>query len=673
MREAIRRLPLLPLGACVIAFASGQPAIGTERVQVFASRILLRPDSTLEIQEHIRVRVERRTIRHGIFRDIPLAGQDAFGAAIAPFEVLSVSRDGREEPFTVSRLSDTVRIKIGNPGKLLERRIHVYEIAYETGLRVHFGGERDELIWNVTGSGWTIPIDRVIATITLPSEIPRETVRLGAVTGPADAEIRTLPSPLLPGGSARFEATRTVSPGSGFQIAASWPGGFIERQRPSVAEIGRAHPAAVRLAVTCGLVLGLFFLVWIMRGRDPHVTPRPTTVPPAEIGPAAARFLRRKRFDPRCLTAAFVSLASKGWLAIERGAYSWQLHLQELRREDPALPPEEWALVGLLRARPCFGKLQTHNATRLDKLTQAFRLELESLYENTAFRTNRAAMVLAVLLSIAGCVWAALEDSGTARLLFLLTPFSSLICIPASFALSVRTRQLAAARRELLSKPKRPIVTRSSSAILAVAATVPLLLLAANGRIIEAGPLAVLTAIHLAFYPILPGTTRAGRRLLAVVEGFREHIQGVLRGEVPRNRTDPSLDQMDEAHWTPWLIAFELEDVWDSSLRGLAARENREDGNARRNRFEWLHEEFVAPLDGLSPLSLQLTAVVLASSLAATSYGHSSWSDGGVASAWFVGYGHADTGWGGGGGGDGGGGGGGSGSGGGGGGGGEGW
>ena len=37
---------------------------------------------------------------------------------------------------------------------------HRYEITYRTTRQIGFFAEYDELYWNVTGNGWTFPIER---------------------------------------------------------------------------------------------------------------------------------------------------------------------------------------------------------------------------------------------------------------------------------------------------------------------------------------------------------------------------------------------------------------------------------------------------------------------------------------------------------------------------------
>jgi hypothetical protein len=63
-------------------------------------------------------------------------------------------------PTQLSRLENGVRIRIGNPARLVPPGVHTYTIRYLTWWQVSFGPDEDGLDWNVTGNGWNWPIDR---------------------------------------------------------------------------------------------------------------------------------------------------------------------------------------------------------------------------------------------------------------------------------------------------------------------------------------------------------------------------------------------------------------------------------------------------------------------------------------------------------------------------------
>jgi hypothetical protein len=53
------------------------------------------------------------------------------------------------------------------------------------------------MYWNVTGNGWTFPIDRASATVTLPPNVSDGGVTLSGYTGPLFCSIRSTQYPAV--------------------------------------------------------------------------------------------------------------------------------------------------------------------------------------------------------------------------------------------------------------------------------------------------------------------------------------------------------------------------------------------------------------------------------------------------------------------------------------------
>ena len=122
----------------------------------------LQPDSRPEVTETIRLRVLGTQIRHGINRDFPTDYPGPWGSrSTTGFVLEDASLDADAVPTQVSRLQNGVRIRIGDPNRLVPPGIHTYTIRYLTWWQVSFGPDEDGLDWNVTGNGWNRPIDPV--------------------------------------------------------------------------------------------------------------------------------------------------------------------------------------------------------------------------------------------------------------------------------------------------------------------------------------------------------------------------------------------------------------------------------------------------------------------------------------------------------------------------------
>jgi hypothetical protein len=80
----------------VLLLAIGAVAVADERILDWQSDIRVRPDSTLEVTETLRVRAEGQQIRRGLLRDFPTRYVDRRGQRVVTgFEVITVLRDGR--------------------------------------------------------------------------------------------------------------------------------------------------------------------------------------------------------------------------------------------------------------------------------------------------------------------------------------------------------------------------------------------------------------------------------------------------------------------------------------------------------------------------------------------------------------------------------------------------
>src|SRR4051812_25288970 len=88
------------------------PAAAEERITNYDSKIDVARNGALTVTETIYVVAEGERIRHGIFRDFPTTYSDSFGRKVhVGFNVLHVTRDGRDEPYDVENIEDGKRVK----------------------------------------------------------------------------------------------------------------------------------------------------------------------------------------------------------------------------------------------------------------------------------------------------------------------------------------------------------------------------------------------------------------------------------------------------------------------------------------------------------------------------------------------------------------------------------
>jgi hypothetical protein len=121
------------------------------------------------VRETIDIFAEQREIQRGILRDFPTIYTDRNGTRLTVgFEVIEVRRNGNPEPLRSNRSSNGKRIRIGDKDVFLGVGLQRYQITYRTTRQLGFFGDYDELYWNVTGNGWTFPIEQARTIISLP-------------------------------------------------------------------------------------------------------------------------------------------------------------------------------------------------------------------------------------------------------------------------------------------------------------------------------------------------------------------------------------------------------------------------------------------------------------------------------------------------------------------------
>lgn len=185
LAHAIRRLPAwLAILLCALA----APALADERILDYTVLVAVQPDASVEVTEHITVRVEGVNIRRGIYREFPTRYDDRAGnRVVVGLEVLGVERDGEPEPWFTESLSNGLRINTGNDDYLPVPADIRYTLRYRTTRQIGFFAEHDELYWNAIGTDWDFPIEAAQVQVRLPQAVPVAQMSAEGYTGPQGA------------------------------------------------------------------------------------------------------------------------------------------------------------------------------------------------------------------------------------------------------------------------------------------------------------------------------------------------------------------------------------------------------------------------------------------------------------------------------------------------------
>jgi len=190
--------------------------VHAEQISNFASGVSVQQSGRVDVVETINYDFEYAS-RHGIYRYIPVVYRDDQGNTYKPgFSFDSAEVDGVRTKYRLSSEGDNRVIKIGDANRTITG-LHTYTIRYHfDSLLVNKSG--DLLRFNVTGSGWSVPIDSAKVTI-ISAVTPQLTCYAGAV-GSTNHDCKV-------NEQARTVTANDVGDGEDFTIEALWPSGTV--------------------------------------------------------------------------------------------------------------------------------------------------------------------------------------------------------------------------------------------------------------------------------------------------------------------------------------------------------------------------------------------------------------------------------------------------------------
>ncbi len=444
----MKRLGLVLVGWALAGAAGVVRA--EESILLFASDIAIAADGSMRVAETIRVRAEGNQIRRGIYRDFPTDYKDRLGNRYrVGFEVLSVQRDGLTEPHHTERLANGVRIYFGSAETFLAPGNYEYRLTYRTDRQLGFFENHDELYWNVTGVGWSFPIRRVTAQVSLPLRVDQEQLTIEGYTGPQGAAGQDYRSAVFDGG-ASIETTRALGPGENLTLVLTWPKGIVAEPSALAKLAALLKDNAGLLLALASLLAGTAYLLfaWRRAGRDPQpgvIFPR--YEPPTGFSPASIRYVNRMGYDKKAFTAALINLAVKGFVTIEHSKGEYTLRRLAHRADPKGLAPGESVLLEQLFKSGTKLVLKDKNHGPIGKALTAHRGALKRDYHKKYFLTNTILLIPAwILLGISVAIVVVLQ---LGSLLVFVTYGISLVLL---FAFTYLMKAPTPAGRRLMDK-----------------------------------------------------------------------------------------------------------------------------------------------------------------------------------------------------------------------------
>jgi hypothetical protein len=573
------RLPrTIRLSLLILATLLGSISLATqsERILDFHSDVTLQDDSSLLVTETITVFSAGNRIRHGIYRDFPTRYTDPFNTKyVVGFQMISATRDSAPEPFRVQDQFNGKRIYLGSQNAMAPRGRHVYTITYTTTRQLGLYKDHDELFWNVTGNGWDFPIDHASATVHLLPNIPPDVVKLSGFTGPQGSREAQLTTS-TEDAAFEFAADRPLPPHQGLSVLLMWPKGYIAE--PTAAQkweyFFRDNKDAL-LLISGFLVTLLYYLIaWSAVGRDPtRGVVMALYEPPANLSPAAMRYLMRMGYDNKVFAAAILDMAVRGYLKITESVGTYVLTLTGA--SESVLTADEKQIAGALFARSTMCVLQRENHTAIHTAIVGTKKWLKSAEQRVYFVTNSRYLIPAISLS----VFVALayfftlggpQTAGGIFICFWLTMWT--------LAVSAMLLNLLAAWRDVFRHGSASVIGFGKAMFLTVFA-IPFLagevfglFLLAKFTSISFGIFLIATGIlHGVFVHLMKAPTFAGRRLMDQVEGFKLFL-GTVDGDRLNRAAPPQQTPQTFEKFLPYALALDVEQAWAEKFSGVLSQ-----------------------------------------------------------------------------------------------------
>jgi uncharacterized membrane protein YgcG len=569
-----KRLCLLGLLLTVSARAGA-----VERILDFHSDLKVNADGTMHVLETITVNAEGKKIRRGIYRDFPTTYRDAYGNRLrVGFRVLDVQRDGRRESYHTAPRSNGVRVYFGSKDRYLRPGRHTYVFIYDTNRQLGFFKDHDELYWNVTGNDWDFPIDEASATVSLPGGVPLQSIKSEAYTGRLGSKEQDYYQTSYSGHSINIQATRPLSLHEGFTIVVQWPKGYVIepdlKQKLAYTFNDNRHLFVAALGL---LLLSIYYLVvWSRVGRDPE----PGVIiaeyePPVGFSPASIRYIEKMGYDRTCFAAAIINLAVKGYLKIKEKAEEYTL---EKTGKEVKMAAGESALAKKLFNSSESIVLRQANHSRIKHAIDVHEASLERDYEKQYFITNTGFFVAGVVITIATLVAALLnmpdlsQTGGSIFIAVWLTGWSLGVCFLCLNAWRAWKRVSG-------------ILTGAAAVYASIFALVfvgiELFVIGEFARLASWSLIIVLLAVvgvNWFFYELLKAPTRAGRRLLDKIVGFRRYIDLAEKQDLDYRYPKGRCPELFEAY-LPYALALGVEQKWGEQFADVLVKAST-DGTA---------------------------------------------------------------------------------------------
>lgn len=291
-----------------------------ESIESFITNIALNRDGSIIVEENILYDFGAEE-RHGIYRDIPVTYKARGGNyQLRISDISALDQSGNSYHFETSHPGSYLRIKIGDADKTITGK-HLYKITYTVRRAINYFSSHDELYWNSTGNGWTVPIGEAKTVVYLPGEFDAKQILRTCYFGLYKSnEVCNMSAELSGAGkvSELVFSADNLGPGEGLTVVVGVPAGTLAK--PSLASVIWDVARDNLIVLLPIVVFILLFRRWKKYGKD--AKGRGIIIPeyevPDNLSPAEVGAILGYKVDKHDISAEIIYLAIKGYIKIRR-------------------------------------------------------------------------------------------------------------------------------------------------------------------------------------------------------------------------------------------------------------------------------------------------------------------------------------------------------------------
>ncbi|MBY5784093.1 DUF2207 domain-containing protein, partial [Rhizobium leguminosarum] len=546
-------------------------AFAAEVIESFASDITLDKNGAMSVTETITVNAEGNQINHGIFRDFPLYFTDAAGRRRSvDFDMVSVQRDGEDEPWHTESISGGIRIYAGSVDVTVTPGRHRYVFTYRTNRQIRYFDDHDELYWNVTGNGWIFPIRLATAAVKLPPGVAAtETTFFTGPEGATEKDARVSET----GAGLVFSTTAPLDAHEGLTFAIRMPKGSIDPPSADMESTWWLKDNRNYFIGFGGLILVFAYYTrsWLKVGRDPA---RGVVVPrwdaPDGISPALVNYIDNKGFSGEgwtALSATALNLAVRGYVKLEDLKNSIVI-----QGTGKPLGTEKFQAgeIELLRVAGGAGATLTidkANGERVKSVGQSFRSAIEKEHRGKYYNSNLIYTAGGIALSAAALVilfvFGSLEPDTIAVMLIPIVISVFVSVFVAGLVRSLhRGKSLFGKIIAIISAAIGVFVGTSILATMGLALASSLVELHETPMLFAVGGIVLL---NILYFFIMGAPTPLGAKMMDGIDGLRQYL---TLAEKDRMNT-AGAPEMSPRHFEtllPYAVALGVEKPWSRTF-----------------------------------------------------------------------------------------------------------